>query len=73
VYDVESTWSPSSPAVSTATTTDPGPRVITASHGRVTTAGRLARHGHGHITLHLPDGSHCEQEWASLLQHKMIS
>jgi hypothetical protein len=29
-------------------------------------AARTARHGRGHLTLHLPEGWHCEQEWASL-------
>ena len=29
-------------------------------------AGRTARHGRGHLTVHLPGGWHREQEWASL-------
>jgi hypothetical protein len=31
-------------------------------------AARIARHGRGHITLHLPDGWHHEQEWQSLFE-----
>jgi hypothetical protein len=31
-------------------------------------AARIARHGRGHITLHLPEGWHREQEWRNLLQ-----
>jgi Transposase DDE domain group 1 len=31
-------------------------------------AARLARHGRGHITLHLPDGWHHEQEWMNLFE-----
>ena len=31
-------------------------------------AARAARHGRGHITLHLPEGWHREQEWMALLQ-----
>jgi hypothetical protein len=30
-------------------------------------AARLARHGRGHITVHLPAGRHREQEWMNLL------
>jgi hypothetical protein len=29
-------------------------------------AARTARRGRGHLTLHLPDGWHHEQEWTSL-------
>jgi hypothetical protein len=31
-------------------------------------AGRIARHGRGHLTVHLPAGWHREQEWASLFE-----
>jgi hypothetical protein len=31
-------------------------------------AARTSRHGRGHLTLHLPEGWHREQEWASLFQ-----
>ena len=29
-------------------------------------AGRTVRHGHGHLTLHLPEGWHREHEWINL-------
>jgi hypothetical protein len=31
-------------------------------------AARTARHGRGHITLHLPDGWHREREWMNLFE-----
>jgi hypothetical protein len=31
-------------------------------------AARIARHGRGHITLHLPEGWHHQQEWQSLFE-----
>jgi hypothetical protein len=31
-------------------------------------AARIARHGRGHITLHLPEGWHHEHEWMTLFQ-----
>ena len=31
-------------------------------------AARTARHGHGHITVHLPQGWHHEQEWLNLFE-----
>jgi hypothetical protein len=31
-------------------------------------AARTARHGHGHITLHLPESWHREQDWMSLFE-----
>ena len=31
-------------------------------------AARLARHGRGHLTLHLPAGWHREHEWLTLFQ-----
>jgi hypothetical protein len=31
-------------------------------------AARTARHGHGHITLHLPEGWHREYEWMNMLE-----
>ena len=43
-------------------------RGATLRRDLIDVAGRLARHGHGHITLHLPEGWHREQEWASLFQ-----
>ena len=30
-------------------------------------AARTARHGRGHLTLHLPEGWHREHEWLNLL------
>jgi hypothetical protein len=32
----------------------------------ISVAARIARHGRGHITLHLPEGWHREREWLSL-------
>jgi hypothetical protein len=29
-------------------------------------AARTARHDRGHLTMHLPEDWHCQQEWASL-------
>jgi hypothetical protein len=34
----------------------------------IAVAARIARHGRGHITLHLPQGWHREQEWLSLFE-----
>ena len=34
----------------------------------IAVAARIARHGHGHITLHLPDGWHRDQEWLNLFE-----
>jgi hypothetical protein len=31
-------------------------------------AARTARHGRGHITLHLPEGWHRDQEWMNLFE-----
>ena len=31
-------------------------------------AARAARHGHGHITLHLPEEWHRDQEWMNLFE-----
>ena len=31
-------------------------------------AARTARHGRGHITVHLPDGWHREHEWVNLFE-----
>ena len=32
----------------------------------ITVAARIARHGRGHITVHLPEGWHREHEWMNL-------
>jgi hypothetical protein len=34
----------------------------------ISVAARTARHSRGHLTLHLPEGWHREQEWASLFE-----
>ena len=41
-------------------------RGATIRRDLIDVAARVARHGRGHITLHLPDGWHREQEWNSL-------
>jgi hypothetical protein len=58
----------------TATRRIPPPRTR-YRHGRRTgpasragAPGRLARHGHGHLALHLPLGWHREHDWMSLFQ-----
>ena len=42
-------------------------RAATIRRDLIAVAARTARHGRGHITLHLPDGWHREQEWLNLL------
>ena len=42
-------------------------RAATIRRDLIAVAARTARHGRGHITLHLPDGWHREHEWLSLL------
>jgi hypothetical protein len=34
----------------------------------ITVAARIARHGHGHITLHLPKGWHHRHDWMALFE-----
>ena len=34
----------------------------------IAVAARVARHGRGEITLHLPEGWHREQEWMNLFE-----
>ena len=34
----------------------------------ITVAARISRHGRGHITLHLPEGWHREQQWRNLFE-----
>ena len=41
-------------------------RAATIRRDLVAVAARTARHGRGHITLHLPEGWHREHEWHSL-------
>jgi hypothetical protein len=42
-------------------------RAATIRRDLIAVAARTARHGRGHITLHLPQGWHREHEWLSLL------
>jgi hypothetical protein len=42
-------------------------RAATIRRDLIAVAARTARHGRGHITLHLPEGWHREHEWLSLL------
>jgi hypothetical protein len=42
-------------------------RAATIRRDLIAVAARTARHGRAHITLHLPEGWHREQEWLSLL------
>ncbi len=41
-------------------------RGATIRAGLITVAARIARHGRGHITLHLPEEWHREAEWMNL-------
>jgi hypothetical protein len=41
-------------------------RGATIRRDLIAVAARTARHGRGHITLHLPEGWHREQEWLNL-------
>ena len=34
----------------------------------IAVAARIARHGRGHITMHLPEGWHRETEWMNLFE-----
>ena len=43
-------------------------RGATVRRDLINVAGRTARHGRGHLTLHLPDGWHREHEWMNLLE-----
>jgi hypothetical protein len=42
-------------------------RAATIRRDLIAVAARTARHGRGHLTLHLPEGWHREQEWLTLL------
>jgi hypothetical protein len=42
-------------------------RAATIRRDLIAVAARTARHGRGHLTLHLPDGWHREHEWHNLL------
>ena len=41
-------------------------RAATIRRAVIAVAARIARHGRGNVTLHLPEGWHREQEWLSL-------
>jgi hypothetical protein len=43
-------------------------RGATLRRDLIDVAARTARHGHGHITLHLPAGWHREQQWMTLFE-----
>ena len=43
-------------------------RGATIRRDLIDVAARIARHGPGHITVHLPDGWHREQEWHNLFE-----
>ena len=43
-------------------------RGATLRHDLIDVAARTARHGHGEITLHLPEDWHREQEWMNLFE-----
>jgi len=42
-------------------------RAATIRRDLIAVAARAARHGRGHLTLHLPEGWHREQDWLNLL------
>ena len=42
-------------------------RAATIRRDLIAVAARTARHGRGHLTLHLPEGWHREHEWLNLL------
>jgi hypothetical protein len=43
-------------------------RGATLRRDLIDVAARTARHGHGHITLHLPEGWHHQHEWMNLFE-----
>jgi hypothetical protein len=43
-------------------------RNATIRRDLVSVAARIARHGRGRVTLHLPEGWHREHEWRSLFE-----
>ena len=42
-------------------------RAATIRRDLIAVAGRTARHGRGHLILHLPEAWHREQQWLNLL------
>jgi hypothetical protein len=43
-------------------------RAATIRRDLIAVAARTARHGRGHLTLHLPEGWHRETEWQALFE-----
>jgi hypothetical protein len=43
-------------------------RAATLRRDLIGVAARTARHGHGHITIHLPEGWHRQTEWMNLFE-----
>jgi hypothetical protein len=43
-------------------------RGTTIRRDLIDVAARIARHGHGHITVHLPEGWHRDREWMNLFE-----
>jgi hypothetical protein len=43
-------------------------RTATLRRDLIGVAARIARHGRGHITLHLPEGWHRQAEWMNLFE-----
>ena len=43
-------------------------RGATIRRDLINVAARTARHGHGHLTVHLPEGWHREHEWMNLFE-----
>ena len=43
-------------------------RAVTLRSDLIHVAARTARHGRGHLTLHLPEGWHRQTEWMNLFQ-----
>ena len=58
------TWS--APAGALASLPFAKARAATIRRDLIAVAARTARHGRGHLTLHLPEGWHREQEWLNL-------
>jgi hypothetical protein len=50
------------------TTVTPRARAATVGRDLVAVAARTARHGHGRLTLRLPEGWHREREWLNLFE-----
>ena len=46
-------------------------RGMTIRNDFIAVAARTARHGRGHLTMHLPEGWHREHEWMNLLRSRL--